>query len=573
MRDERWNLLTRRIRPLLVAQAAVSMALSILIITQMIFLSRVLHAVFMEGADLQGVTLPLLFLGAAILARGGALAAQQVLNQQGAIRIKSDLRRNAFDQLLNAGPARLRQERTGELTAVLTEGLEKIEAQFSRYIPRMIHVLVVSPVIALFVLTLDPVSGLLLLVTGPLIPLFMWLIGGQAERRTQRQWAALGRLSAHFLDVLQGMPTLLLCGRAQEQAAEIRTVSDRYRLTTMGVLRVAFLSGMVLELAASLSTAIVAVQMGIRLIEGHADYATGLLVLLLAPEFYLPFRQLGAEHHAAFEGRAAANRLFTLLEARPLAVPDIALPLPPAPFDLELADVHFTYPGRVQSALQDFSARFDAGKITALVGPSGAGKSTVFHLLTRFIDPQQGTIRAGSVELCRSDPKAWRVLLAVVPQHPTLFHGTVADNLRMARSDADMDMLQAATRAAEAHDFIVRLPDGYDTRIGEQGWRFSGGERQRLALARAFLKDAPVLLMDEPVSHLDPESEEQMILALERLSRGRMTIIIAHRLRTICRADRILVMDAGRVVESGTHEELSAVSGLYAQLLGRGMAS
>ncbi len=561
--------LTRRIHGLLAVSAGISLLMTTVVIAQMFWLSLIIHEAFMEGAAQSDLHTPIFFLLGVILLRGLLIGIHQYVNQRGAVRIKSDLRRRLFDHLLDAGPAQLKSERTGELTATLTEGLEKIDAYFSRYLPRALHVMIAPLVIAGFVLSIDPLSGIILLCTGPLIPLFMWLIGSMAEKRTQKQWRALSRMSAHFLDVLQGLTTLKLFGRSRSLETDIRRISNRYRVTTMGVLKIAFLSGLVLELAASLSTAIVAVQIGVRLVEGHIPFQLGLFVLLLAPEFYLPFRQLGTEHHAAMEGQAAADRIFELLEVPIPSSPAKPLAPPNKPFDLELYDVSFRYPGREQQAVDGITATIRHGEITALMGPSGAGKSTLLHLLCRHLDPESGIIRAGDIDLQDINRDVWRTHLAVVPQHPALFHGSVLDNLRMARADATLDELCDAATLAEAHDFITRLPDGYETMLGEQAWRLSGGERQRLAIARAYLKDAPILLLDEPASHLDPESEEKLGRAFERIARDRTVIVIAHRLRTIYRADRILVLQHGRLVEEGAHEDLLARNGAYAHMLGR----
>lgn len=557
------------IRGLLLASSLISFLTVVVIIGHMYWLSRIIHAVFLESASLADVRAPLLLLFGAIVVRAGLIGVSQSVHQRGAIRIKTDLQQRLYGRLVDAGPALIQRERTGEIAATLTDGIEKIDAYFARYLPRALQVMIAPLCIAGFVLTIDPLSGAILLFTAPLIPIFMWLIGSMAEKRTQKQWTAMSRMSAHFLDVLQGLTTLKLFGRSKAQEAEIRRISNRYRLTTMGVLKIAFLSGLVLELAASLSTALVAVQIGVRLVEGHLPFHLGLFILLLTPEFYLPFRQLGAEHHAAMEGTAAADRVFELLQTptRPSSSHPVALP--PTDLGICLRAVTYTYPGRDEPALHEFNTTFRHGEITALIGHSGAGKSTLFHLLCRHLDPESGSIRIGAVDLLDTDCTEWRRRLAVVPQHPAFFQGTVLDNLRMARPEATLDEVREAAQQAEADDFIVRMPDGYETALGEQAWRLSGGERQRLAVARAFLKNAPILLMDEPGANLDPESEEKLARAFERLSRDRTVIVIAHRLRTIYRADRIVVMDRGRLLEEGTHNELLEQGGAYAQLVRR----
>ena len=339
----------------------------------------------------------------------------------------------------------------------------------------------------------------------------------------------------------------------------------------MGVLRVTFLSALALEMVATLSTAVVAVQVGLRLLGGHIAFEQALFVLVLAPEFYLPLRLLGVRFHAGMQGVAAARRIWEVLDVEPQAarraapVPPASLPASPLPLVFE--DVHLAYDEGARPALKGLSLSVAPGETVALVGPSGAGKSTVAYLLLRFLEPDRGTITAGGRPLAALDPVAWRRQIAWVSQKPALFYGTVADNIRLARPTATPDEVIWAARQAHAHEFVSRLPQGYDTLLGERGARLSGGQAQRLALARAFLQDAPLLLLDEATANLDPEVEQSIQEALERLLRGRAALIIAHRLHTIYRADRILVLDGGRVVEEGSHDELLARGGLYRRLV------
>jgi thiol reductant ABC exporter CydD subunit len=450
-----------------------------------------------------------------------------------------------------------------------------------------------------FVLPLDWISGLVLLLTAPLIPIFMILIGKQADALTKRQWLSLSRMSAHFLDVLQGLTTLKLFGRSREQVVTIGQISDSFRHATMGVLRVAFLSALVLEMVASLSTAVVAVQIGLRLLYGRLAFEQAFFVLILAPEFYLPLRLLGTRFHAAMEGVAAAQRIFDVLGREPpLADPtilernyglSIPAPLPenngPEPSSLHsppdqvdsagaqaphvrFLDVWYAYDEGQRPALEGFSLNLAAGARLALVGPSGAGKSTVAYLLLRFVEPDRGLITVDGAPLASLSPAAWRQWVAWVPQNPYLFHDTVSENIRLARPDATRDQIEWAAHQAQAHAFIKALPQGYDTLVGERGARLSGGEGQRIALARAFLKDAPLLVLDEATANLDPEIEVQVQEALARLLMGRTTLMIAHRLSTVYRADQILVMAGGRVVQAGDHRTLRLEDGLYRRLLG-----
>jgi thiol reductant ABC exporter CydD subunit len=441
-----------------------------------------------------------------------------------------------------------------------------------------------------FVFPLDFTSGLVLLLTAPLIPLFMILIGSLAQELTQRQWVSLSRMSAHFLDVLQGLTTLKLLGRSREQAAMIALISNRFRQTTMGVLRVAFLSALVLELVATLSTAVVAVEIGLRLLYGYLAFEQAFFVLLLAPEFYLPLRLLGTRFHAGTAGVTAARRIFEILDTSlPTTTadrrPQTAESYRQEDFDspantivkkaaqstlrlvIRFADVHYAYDDGQRPALKGVSFTIKTGQKIALVGPSGAGKSTIAHLLLGFIAPIQGLITVDGVPLTELNMAAWRAHLAWVPQQPYLFHASVSDNIRLARPEATLEQVIRAARLAQAHDFIEALPQSYETIIGERGARLSGGQAQRLALARAFLKDVPFLILDEATANLDPLHELQIQAALQQLIQGRTVLIIAHRLSTVYTADKILVMAGGQVVETGNHASLVQQPGLYRRLV------
>ncbi len=541
------------------------------IVAQAWLLSRAIDRVFIGGQSLAGVeTLLLLFLVLAglraVLAWSSELTAHHVADQ-----VKADLRHRLAAHLLALGPAYVQGERSGELTATLVDGVEALDAYFRQYLPQLALAALVPLAVLLFVFPLDPVSGIILLLTAPLIPIFMILIGSAAEALTRRQWTALGRMSAHFLDILQGLSTLKALGRSREQLRSVAAVSDRYRRTTMGVLRVTFISALVLEMVATLSTAVVAVQVGLRLLYGQLAFEQALFVLVLAPEFYQPLRLLGARFHAGMQGTAAAARIWDILDAEPRPVrraapvleASVPFPLLPIAFD----DVHLAYDEGTRPALQGVSLTLAPSEKVALVGPSGAGKSTVAYLLLRFLEPDRGTITAGGRPLAAVEHAAWRRHIAWVPQRPALFYGTVADNIRLGRPQAGPDEVMWAARQANADEFVRRLPQGYDTLLGERGARLSGGQIQRLALARAFLQDAPLLLLDEATANLDPEVEQLIQEALERLLRGRTALIIAHRLHTIYHADRILVLDAGRVVEQGGHGDLLSRGGLYRQLV------
>jgi ATP-binding cassette subfamily C protein CydD len=561
----------RAVRLALAATVALGLLGGITIAGQAWLLSRAVSQVFIEGDTLRQVAPFLLALLVLSLVRAGLAWGGERSANTAADHVKRDLRGRLTAHLLALGPAYSRGERSGELVNTAVEGVEALDAYFRQYLPQLALAALVPLTILFFVFPLDWVSGLVLLLTAPLIPLFMVLIGNLADSLTRRQWTSLSRMSAHFLDMLQGLATLKLFVRSREQVRVIAQISDQFRGATMGVLRVTFLSALVLEMVATISTAVVAVQIGLRLLYGQLSFAQGFFVLLLAPEFYLPLRLLGTRFHAGMAGVAAAQRLFEILgvEAELGAGAEVGAETPlPRGLSLSLRDVHYAYGGGERPALRGVSLDLQPGEKVALVGPSGAGKSTVVYLLLRFIEPDRGTITLAGRPLRDLSPQAWREQVAWVPQDPYLFHGTVAENLRLARPGASREEVERAAWQAHAHAFIENLPDGYDTLIGERGARLSGGEAQRIALARAFLKDAPLLILDEATANLDPEIEALIEGAMGRLLQRRTALLIAHRLSTVYRADRILVMDQGRIVEEGTHTALVRQGGLYRRLVG-----
>ncbi len=344
---------------------------------------------------------------------------------------------------------------------------------------------VLGPLIILVVVfPLDWLTGLIFLLTAPLIPLFMVLIGKEAEKRTSRQWRLLGRLSTHFLDVLQGLRTLKAFGLSKRQGRVIRSVSEEYARVTLGVLRVAFLSALALELLATISTAIVAVQIGLRLLYGQITFVESLFILILAPEFYFPLRQLGAAYHSGMDGIAAAGRIYALLETNSELQTGGTAPVPALETggEIRFEEVHFAYQQGDRPSLQDVSLSIPLGGHTALVGASGAGKSTLFSLLMGFIQPDAGRIVVDGVPLSEIEMNAWRAQVSWVPQFPYLFHQTVAENILVARPGASRTEVIKAAQKANAHEFISNLPKGYDTMIGERGVRLSGGQAQRSGL-------------------------------------------------------------------------------------------
>lgn len=537
-----------------------------LLILQAWCLARVVNGAIFLGQTLDQLlpwfwAMLALFIARAVL----AWAAEQVAIR-GAAQVKVALRDRLVRHIQALGPVVLAAEHSGELANTLSDGIEALEAYYARFLPAISLMALVPLSILVFVFPVDLTSALVLLLTAPLIPLFMILIGKGAERLNQRQWKKLARMSAHFLDVIQGLTNLKLFNASRREAAVIARISDDYRRSTMSVLRVAFLSAFALEFFSTVSIAIVAVLIGFRLFWGELDFFSGLFVLLLAPEFYLPLRNMGTHYHARMEAVGAAERIVEILETPVAEIPSRPLALDMANgLTVRFQGVTYGYePGR--PALQDIDLTLHPGERLALVGPSGSGKSTLMNLLLGFIRPDQGQIMLNDVTINSLHPDAWRELIAWVPQNPRLFHGTLLDNIRLAKPAASLDTVRQAAQLARADDFIMALPDAYQTRVGDRGQGLSGGQIQRVALARAFLKDAPLVLLDEATANLDRESERLVQAGIEQLARGRTLITIAHRLQTVRDADRLLVLERGRVVESGEPHVLRQSGGYYSRL-------
>lgn len=563
--------LAKKSHPWLILTICLGFFSGLLTIGQARVISQLISRVFLDGEGLRDVTGPLqftliLFTLRSILAWGSSLSGKTI-----AVQVKNQVRKLILKKLEELGPAYLQGEQSGEISHTIVEGVEALDAYFSQYLPQLVLSALVPITILVFVFPMDLLSGFILLVTAPLIPFFMFLIGSQAKIITNRQYSTLSRLAAQFMDSLKGLTTLKLFNQANAQIEKIRQTSDMYRKTTLKVLQVTFLSALVLELLATLSTAVVAVQIGLRLLYFQVSLEQALFLLMIAPEFYIPLRMLGLRFHAGMEGQSAADRIFQILDTQPINKKSLAEPPPDAnisPLEsIQLDGISFSYPGERKPALKNISLVLRQGEQIALVGASGAGKSTLAGLLLGFFPPGEGEIRVNGLNSPNLDLDAWREQIAWVPQQPALFQDTIAANIRLARPDASDGAVAAAASAAHLADFIDSLPDGYETLIGEGGARLSGGQAQRLALARAFLKDTPILLLDEPTSQLDPITETQLADATRALMAGRTVITIAHRLNTVFQADRILVLQEGKIVETGTHQDLMANGKVYKELV------
>jgi thiol reductant ABC exporter CydD subunit len=554
--DRRLTRRARVTRRYLAGAVVVGLLTTALVIVQAVLLASVIAAVMLHGAPLRAVSLRLEVLLGAFIARAALSWLGEVIAQRTSASVTSELRRALLGHALALGPSWLAGERAGEISLTATRGIDALDVYFGRYLPQAVLAAVAPVVLLVWVAVTDWVSALILLALLAVVPMTMVYFGRRASVETRRQWRRLSTLSARFFELIQGLPTLRALNRSALGRREVTEATEGLRRTTMGTLRVAFLSAFALELIAGLGTGLVAMVLGLRLLHGSVSLATALAVLLVSPEVFLPLRRAGTEFHASAEGQAAAQRILDVL--------DVSLPSPPggrpgsgpenadsggraagrapdpARHRISLAGVRVAYPGRSDPALEGLDLVIDPGEHVALVGPSGAGKSTVLALLLCLLHPDEGSVRIGNVDLHSIDPADWRHRLTWVPQRPHLFSGSIAANVAMGDPDAAADQLAAAVELAGLAEFVGRLPDGLETVVGEGGLILSAGERQRVGLARAVLRDVPLVLLDEPAAHLDAPTEDRLRAGLDPWWASRTVVVAAHRAELVGRIDRIV---------------------------------
>lgn len=548
----------------------------LLLIGQAALLAYIIHAAFIDGLARTALLGTFGGVLGVIMLRAMLRWARDVVAFQTSRRVRKTVQRALLDHITALGPHYTRSQQAGALASSTLEQVEALHGYFADYLPQQLLAVLLPLSILLVVYPLNWVAGTIFLLTAPLIPLFMMLVGMGAEAVNQRQLQALARLSAYFLDVLQGLTTLKLLDRARAEADVMTEVSEDYRKRTMQVLRIAFLSSAVLEFFSAVAIALIAVYLGLSLL-GRLDFGhygqplslqTSLFILLLAPEFYAPLRQLGSHYHARAQALGAAEEMLKILTLpRPLLPAEPRQPVPdPSRISLQFEDVYLSYEQRSRPALAGVSFTVPAGQRVAVIGASGAGKTTLLNLVLGFLTPQQGRIRVNGVDLTALDPQDWRRRVAWLGQHALLLQGSIRDNIVLGRPDANPTQIDQAARKAQVWEFARDLPDGLDTVISERGLSLSGGQAQRVALARALLQDAPLVLLDEPTANLDTASEQRVINRLDELAQGRTVLLLTHRLSQVDNADQVLLLEQGRIVEQGSPTALIAARGRYYQL-------
>jgi thiol reductant ABC exporter CydD subunit len=527
----RW---ARATKVFLVASVLAGVITAVAIIAQAYLLASIITRVYQQGADLTAIWPQVCQLAAVVVVRAALAFGLDWSAFHSSARAKSQLRMAVLDHAVALGPTYLEGRRSGELAQLSSRGIDALDNYFARYLPQLVLAVIVPLVVGIVIATQDLLAAVIIAVTLPLIPLFMILIGLYTQGQVERQWNTLGRLAGHFLDVVAGLPTLKVFGRAKAQAETLRQIGERYRSATMGVLRVSFLSALVLELLSTLSVAIVAVSIGLRLVGGSLDLYTALFILILAPEAYLPVRMVGAQFHSAADGIAASAQLLDILD-EPLPergsrrVADVT--------DLSFADVSATYPGRDVPALTGISFTARPGRITALSGASGCGKSTALRLLLGYMTPASGSVTVSGIDVDSLERRPWLDDLAWLPQDPVLVSGTVRDNIRLSRPAASDTEVAAAAAAA-----ALTEPGVLDQPVTDAGTGLSAGQRRRVGLARVLLRDAPVVVLDEPSAALDADTEEAVVRAVSQLrSDGRLVVLVAHRTALLDLADQVVL--------------------------------
>ena len=540
---------------------------SLAIVGQAWFFGTLINNFIFSENTLHDERYTIIYLGIAIVVRLLAHYVQESVANRLGSAVKATFRERALEHMFKLGVQH--KERHGDVIHMLTDGLEQVDAYVARYIPQILYAIMIPLIMGIAIVDTLPIIGIILIITVPLIPFFMILIGKQADRLNKEQWERMSFLSGHFLDVLQGITTLKLFGRAKDQIKVIGRLSEEFKDSTLRVLRVAFLSALVLELVSTISTALIAVYLGLTLLDGEISFFSAFFILLLAPEFYTPFRQLGAAFHTGMAGKTSILKYEEFMNRQPSLPIGGQSQLKGKVQAIEIKDLTFTYEDS-ENGVQHISLEAKRNSPIMLVGESGAGKSTIAHIIGGFLTAPKGSVTIDGLDLCDIDIEWWRQQITYVSQHPHIMKGTLRDVLSFGMNVSDEEIIEAC-KEVQLLDVINRQQDGLDTVIGEGGLGLSGGERQRVALVRAFLRKGQVLILDEVTAHLDVKTEAIISSAIKRLMDNKIVIIIGHRLQTMHWASTLYVLKHGRIIQQGSYAKLLAVDGYFKDLVTSGL--
>ena len=540
---------------------------SLAIVGQAWFFGTLINNFIFSENTLHDERYSIIYLGIAIIVRLLAHYIQESVANRLGSAVKATFRERALEHMFKLGVQH--KERHGDVIHMLTDGLEQVDAYVARYIPQILYAIMIPLIMGIAIVDTLPIIGIILIITVPLIPFFMILIGKQADRLNKEQWERMSFLSGHFLDVLQGITTLKLFGRAKDQIKVIGRLSEEFKDSTLRVLRVAFLSALVLELVSTISTALIAVYLGLTLLDGEISFFSAFFILLLAPEFYTPFRQLGAAFHTGMAGKTSILKYEEFMNRQPSLPIGGQSQLKGKVQAIEIKDLTFTYEDS-ENGVQHISLEAKRNSPIMLVGESGAGKSTIAHIIGGFLTAPKGSVTIDGLDLCDIDIEWWRQQITYVSQHPHIMKGTLRDVLSFGMNVSDEEIIEAC-KEVQLLDVINRQQDGLDTVIGEGGLGLSGGERQRVALVRAFLRKGQVLILDEVTAHLDVKTEAIISSAIKRLMDNKIVIIIGHRLQTMHWASTLYVLKHGRIIQQGSYAKLLSVDGYFKDLVTSGL--
>ncbi|WP_226545420.1 thiol reductant ABC exporter subunit CydD [Bacillus thuringiensis] len=544
-------------RVLYVVLTIISILEALSIIAQTVFLARAITFLF-QGETVQSVLNETIYFGIAFAVRHMLVRVSQILVERFAEKTGSLLRKQLIEAYFTLGPRYVQTAGTGHLVTLSIEGIEKFKTYIELTIPKMIRSSIVPGLIVLYVFTQDIESGIILVVTIPIVIIFMILLGLAAQKMADSQYETYRVLSNHFVDTLKGLETLKYLGKSKQHEGKIEKVSKRYRKATMRTLRVAFLSSFALDFFTSLSIAFVAVGLGIRLIDGTIVLLPALTILILAPEYFLPIKQVGANYHATLDGQLAMEQIEEILQQqKEIGKKESNVDLIwNSSSNLKLQDVKVKSDESEKAILEGIDFTWKGTGAIGVIGESGAGKSTLIDVLAGFLTPSGGKMIVNGVEINGSTREDWQKNIAYIPQQPYIFPLSLKDNICFYETNTTNEEVERVINEVGLRSLVTSLPNGMYEGIGEGGRMLSGGQEQRVAMARALLSKKPIILLDEPTAHLDIETEFEIKQAMLRLFEGKLVFLATHRLHWMKQMDYILILNKGEMIESGTYEEL-----------------